>query len=232
MTLPDQISPEVLNQIVEKYKTDLEALPKLPGLPIGIPIHHIRGGQIINQAAGRIELRPDRSLTVDNKSPNPIVEVVYLLPDIENLGTFSVRTSPARLIKINNDWQNANLTGPGKRTHTVPVNDITNRVTLRFEVLSKTFAIDVLKDPVDASVELYTYTIPPCATAISGTGTIRYFSGAEIKIEDSAPVLLLRIDENFNFSIREGGIYARFIGEAPAKVRIGNAWIPTLRTSL
>lgn len=227
MRLPEQMRAEDLRRLVDQYEARLGGMRRTQDLYGGLAPTRVLGGTVTASADGMILVEPDLSLSGDIRSTIPIVELSYVWPEYAHQGTLYLRTSPARLIRVNDKWADQVATQQVQTGHTITLNHVVRRLLVRFEVYSQQFAAGPLVAQTAASGTAREYLIPPSANAILGDGLVQYFGGAELPITSGQPILLPRLNAARELVYEEGGVFARFVGEAPALVRIGTAWLTT-----
>jgi len=197
------LSTSELKETLDRYEAELERLAA--SVPDG-PEHAWRAehARIVEQVQGYARLRV---------TPHRPFVLMLLWPSPRWVGRLYVRTTPV----VHRDRLTTLLEVEAYR--------ITDR--LSFALVAPTPEVIVGPPAAELSEEhLTAYIVPEMATMIYGKGLVQYFSGHELELDGSAPVLLPRLTAD-GLALRPGPVHCRFYGLEPAMVRIGNRWMET-----
>jgi hypothetical protein len=228
MQLPEQITPERLIDTIETYSDRLDHLPPLPPVK-GPKLIEIRGGRVREQVRGWTVIDADSSLRLESglNTHYPIVEVKKGWDRMDVRSTYHFESTASQLIGVQGEPRDTgHLTDPTRR-HRFVLDELTRTVTVRLVCFTDPVIIGPFLEGTGPLLETYRYEIPAAATHIYGSGIVEYVNGTRRPIRPDLPEPLLRPTLSGDLGIREGGVYAEFIGQRQAHVRIGNAWIPT-----
>jgi hypothetical protein len=228
--LPDQISPDELDALIERYREELAGLTTEPGGPRLIGV---RGGRVASEALGAALIEPTGELVYPLAELTPIVELRY-----ENVspGPLRIRTTPARLVRVGPAWQTEQMLAAPRRVHRFHAPEPALRLAFSVAGAGRFAAAPPL--PVSgasgasgaaADEHSQRYTIPPAATKIRGTGTLYYRTGHVVPV-DGEQVIERPLSDG-TLGLRPSGVYAEFDGPSAPDVRIGTTWIPARPTS-
>lgn len=220
MELPDQLTVEELEAKIASYKDRLESLPDPEEHPV---LDAVRGGSIRENARGaaRVSATGETVHTIPGFIPH--VELEYRFPG--GKGEILLETTPARLLKVDSNWRREGLVQTGWSERRVV--DISSPVA-RFTFQVPGQKLTIAQPKRGGTETARTYEIPPAATHIRGTGTVKYPTGQEVEIDGEE--LLKRPGPGGSLTVRPGGVYAIFEGTTPAEVKLGNAWTDTIPT--
>lgn len=222
MALPKQITPEKLQVRLDEAERQLNN-NEVPDAPLSV--HAVRGGRAEQQGRGAALVQPTSERVAELPFVARTVEIQYdsYLPS----GPVTMRTSPARLVKIGGEWNQSGLEGPWRTDHTIENTEGVG--SLIYQVPQDEMLAAMPPTPVvDSGPEVYArYDIPPAATKIRGHGRVQYMTGHTLEVEGDS--LLKRPMADGELGIRQGGVYATFesfhsTAQDTPKALIGTRW--------